>query len=296
MTFTIRPMDPGRNSSFVGEVAGIDLSSPLSAAEVEAVHAGMDRYAVLVFRDQRIDDEQQLAFSRQLGPLEQATGDIMDPKDRRLSMDLNDISNLDRNGGVLARDDRRRLFSLGNQLWHSDSSFKAVPAMYSLLSARVIPSAGGNTEFADMRAAYDALDEAAKREVRDLICTHSQIFSRGLLGFDDFTEAERLKWAPVRQRLVRRHPRTGRLSLFLSSHAGTIEGWPVPEARAFLRDLNEHATQRQFVHAHVWRPHDLVMWDNRVTMHRARRYPAGEARDLRRTTLSNTVSSLEQAP
>ena len=296
MSLTIRPMEPGRNPFFVGEVAGIDLRSPLSAAEVGAIHAGMDRYAVLVFRDQRIDDEQQLAFSRQLGPLEQATGDIMDPKDRRLSMDLNDISNLDRNGGVLARDDRRRLFSLGNQLWHSDSSFKAVPAMYSLLSARVIPSAGGNTEFADMRAAYDALDEATKREVHDLICTHSQIYSRGLLGFDDFTEADRLKWAPVRQRLVRRHPVTGRLSLYLSSHAGTIEGWPVPEARAFLRDLTEHATQRQFVHAHVWRPHDLVMWDNRVTMHRARRYPSAEARDLRRTTLSNTVSSLEQAP
>ena len=296
MSLTIRPMEPGRDPFFVGEVAGIDLRSPLSAAEVGAIHAGMDRYAVLVLRDQRIDDEQQLAFSRQLGPLEQATGDIMDPKDRRLSMDLNDISNLDRNGGVLARDDRRRLFSLGNQLWHSDSSFKAVPAMYSLLSARVIPSAGGNTEFADMRAAYDALDEATKREVHDLICTHSQIYSRGLLGFDDFTEADRLKWAPVRQRLVRRHPVTGRLSLYLSSHAGTIEGWPVPEARAFLRDLTEHATQRTFVHSHVWRPHDLVMWDNRVTMHRARRYPSAEVRDLRRTTLSNTVSSLEQAP
>jgi alpha-ketoglutarate-dependent 2,4-dichlorophenoxyacetate dioxygenase len=296
MSLTIRPMDPGRDPFFVGEVAGIDLRSPLPAAQVAAIHAGMDRYAVLVFRDQRIDDDQQLAFSHQLGPLEQATGDIMDPKDRRLSMDLNDISNLDRNGGVLARDDRRRLFSLGNQLWHSDSSFKAVPAMYSLLSARVIPSAGGNTEFADMRAAYDALDEATKREVHDLICTHSQIFSRGLLGFDDFTEADRLKWAPVRQRLVRRHPVTGRLSLYLSSHAGTIEGWPVPEARAFLRDLTEHATQRQFVHAHVWRPHDLVMWDNRVTMHRARRYPSAEVRDLRRTTLSNTVSSLDQAP
>jgi alpha-ketoglutarate-dependent 2,4-dichlorophenoxyacetate dioxygenase len=218
----------------------------------------------------------------------------MDPKDRRLSMDLNDISNLDRNGGVLARDDRRRQFSLGNQLWHSDSSFKAVPAMYSLLSARVIPSAGGNTEFADMRAAYDALDEATTREVNDLICTHSQIYSRGLLGFDDFTEADRLKWAPVRQRLVRRHPVTSRLSLYLSSHAGTIEGWPVPEARAFLRDLTEHATQRQFVHAHVWRPHDLVMWDNRVTMHRARRYDPTEVRDLRRTTLTNEVSSLVQ--
>ena len=213
-----------------------------------------------------------------------------------MSMDLNDISNLDRNGNVLARDDRRRLFSLGNQLWHSDSSFKDVPALYSLLSARTIPATGGNTEFADMRAAYDALSESEKREVQDLICLHSQIFSRGILGFEDYTDAERVKWAPVRQRLVRRHPGSGRLSLYLASHAGGIEGWPMPEARAFLRDLTEHATQRQFVYAHVWRPFDLVMWDNRATMHRARRFDSKEVRDMRRTTLTNSVSSLEQAP
>lgn len=296
MTIDIRPIDPVNRAFFAGEVSGIDLTRPLSDAEVAAIHAGMDQYGVLVFHDQRLDDESQLAFSRQLGPLEQATGDIMPPEQRRMSMDLNDISNLDVNGNVLARDDRRRLFSLGNLLWHSDSSFKDVPAKYSLLSARTIPAAGGNTEFADMRAAYDALDEETKREVHDLICRHSQIYSRGMLGFEDFTEAERQKWAPVRQRLVRRHPNTGRLSLYLASHAGEIEGWPVPEARAFLRDLNEHATQRQFVYAHVWRPFDLVMWDNRVTMHRARRFNSKEVRDMRRTTLTNEVSSLEQAP
>ena len=200
-------------------------------------------------------------------------------------MDVNDISNVDKDNKVVARDDRRRLFGLGNQLWHSDSSFKEVPAKYSLLSARIIPRQDGNTEFADMRAAYDALDEKTRREVHDLICRHSQIFSRGILGFTDFTDDERVKWAPVRQRLVRRHPRSGRLSLYLSSHAGEIEGWPVPEARAFLRDLNEHATQRKFVYAHVWRPHDLVMWDNRATMHRARRYDHTKVRDLHRTTL-----------
>ncbi len=256
----------------------------------------MDRFGVLVFHDQHFDDDQQISFSRQLGMLEEATGDIMSEKDRRLSMDLNDISNLDKNGELLPRDDRRRLFGLGNLLWHSDSSFKEVPAKYSMLSARKIPLAGGNTEFADMRAAYDALDSETKREVHDLICLHSQIFSRGVLGFDDFTDAERAKWAPVRQGLVRRHPNTGRLSLYLASHAGGIEGWPMPEARSFLRDLNEHATQRQFVYAHVWRPSDLVMWDNRVTMHRARRYDPKEVRDMRRTTLTNEVSSLEQGP
>jgi alpha-ketoglutarate-dependent 2,4-dichlorophenoxyacetate dioxygenase len=295
ISYAIHPIDPAR-PTFIGEVSGIDLTRSLTEEEVSAIHAGMDRFGVLVFHDQHFEDEQQIAFSRQLGTLEEATGDIMSEKDRRLSMDLNDISNLDKNGELLPRDDRRRLFGLGNLLWHSDSSFKEVPAKYSMLSARKIPAAGGNTEFADMRAAYDALDSETKREVHDLICLHSQIFSRGVLGFDDFTDAERAKWAPVRQGLVRRHPNTGRLSLYLASHAGGIEGWPMPEARSFLRDLNEHATQRQFVYAHVWRPWDLVMWDNRVTMHRARRYDPKEVRDMRRTTLTNEVSSLEQRP
>ncbi|MGA1318754.1 MAG: TauD/TfdA dioxygenase family protein [Rubrivivax sp.] len=295
MACSIEPVDPNR-PDFVGVARGIDLTHELSDEQVAAIHAGMDRFGVLVFRDQRLDDAQQVAFSRQLGPLEHATGDIHAPQDRRVAMELNDISNLDKHGEVLPRDDRRRLFGLGNLLWHSDSSFKDVPAKYSLLSARVIPKTGGNTEFADMRAAYDTLDESTQREVHDLICLHSQIYSRGLLGFDDFTPEERAKWAPVRQRLVRRHPVTGRLSLYLSSHAGSIEGWPTPEARAFLRDLNEHATQRRFVYAHVWQPWDLVMWDNRVTMHRARRFDPQEARDMRRTTLTNGVSSLLQAP
>ena len=295
ISHAINAINPAR-PTFIGEVSGIDLTRRLTEEEVSAIHAGMDRFGVLVFHDQHFDDDQQISFSRQLGMLEEATGDIMSEKDRRLSMDLNDISNLDKNGELLPRDDRRRLFGLGNLLWHSDSSFKEVPAKYSMLSARKIPLAGGNTEFADMRAAYDALDDATKTEVHDLICLHSQIFSRGVLGFDDFTDAERAKWAPVRQRLVRRHPNTGRLSLYLASHAGGIEGWPMPEARSFLRDLNEHATQRQFVYAHVWRPSDLVMWDNRVTMHRARRYDPKEVRDMRRTTLTNEVSSLEQGP
>ena len=293
ISYDIHPIEPSR-PTFVGEVSGIDLTRSLTDQEVSAIHAGMDHFGVLVFHGQRLEDEQQIAFSRQLGMLEEATGDITLGKERRISMKLNDISNLDKNGELLPRDDRRRLFGLGNMLWHSDSSFKDVPAKYSMLSARKIPESGGNTEFADMRAAYDALDNETKTEVHDLICLHSQIYSRGVLGFDDFTDEERAKWAPVRQRLVRRHPNTGRLSLYLASHAGGIEGWPMPEARSFLRDLNEHATQRQFVHAHVWRPWDLVMWDNRVTMHRARRYDPNEVRDLRRTTLTNEVSSLMQ--
>jgi alpha-ketoglutarate-dependent 2,4-dichlorophenoxyacetate dioxygenase len=294
MTLTIRPADPAR-PGFVGEVAGVDIARGISAAEAAAIDAGMDRYGVLVFRDQPLDDAQQVAFSRHFGPLEMATGDIAQGGQRRLSMEINDISNLDRDGAVLGRDDRRRLFSLGNMLWHSDSSFKPTPAKYSLLSARVMPGSGGNTEFADMRAAWDALDAETKVLARELIVEHSQLFSRGSLGFDAFTEEERAKWQPVPQRLVRRHPVTGRLSLFLSAHAGAIRGWPIPEARMLLRDLTEHATQRDFVHAHLWRPHDLVMWDNRATMHRARRYPAEQKRDLHRTTVADVAPTLEQA-
>lgn len=287
--------DPVGRPEFGAIMQGIDLTRTLTDSELQAIHDAVDRFGVVVFPEQHLTDAQQIAFSRQLGPLELATGDIHDVKERRLSMELNDISNLDKHGEVLPRGDRARLFGLGNQLWHSDSSFKDVPAKYSMLSARKIPSRGGNTEFADMRAAWDTLDEETRNEVTDLICLHSQVFSRGILGFDDFTEAERAKWAPVRQRLVRRHPNTGRLSLYLSSHAGAIEGWPIPEARAFLRDLNEHATQRAFVYTHVWKPWDLVLWDNRVTMHRARPFRNSEPRDMRRTTLTNEVSSLEQA-
>jgi len=294
MTLTIRPADPAR-TGFVGEVSGLDIARGITAAEAAAIEAGMDRYGVLVFRDQPLDDAQQVAFSRHFGPLEMATGDIAQGGQRRLSMEINDISNLDRDGAVLGRDDRRRLFSLGNMLWHSDSSFKPTPAKYSLLSARVIPGSGGNTEFADMRGAWDALDAETQALTRDLVAEHSQLFSRGSLGFDAFTEEERAKWQPVPQRLVRRHPVTGRLSLFLSAHAGAIRGWPIPEARMLLRDLTEHATQREFVHAHVWRPHDLVMWDNRATMHRARRYPAEQKRDLHRTTVADVAPTLEQA-
>jgi alpha-ketoglutarate-dependent 2,4-dichlorophenoxyacetate dioxygenase len=280
---------------FAAEVEDIDLSRPLSPDEVAAVHAGMDTYAVLVFHDQKIDDAQQLAFTRSLGEIEHAIGtSLRAPDEYRLPTTFADVSNLDKDNKIFAREDRRRLFGLGNRLWHSDSSFKAVPAKYSLLHAISVPSRGGNTEFAYMPAGYDALDAETKAEVEELICEHSQIFSRQQLGFTDFTDEERARFAPVRQRLVRRHPLTARKSLYLSSHAGSIVGWPVPEARFFLRDLVEHATQRQFVYAHRWRVGDLVMWDNRQTMHRARPFPAHEPRDMRRTTLMGDAPTVAQ--
>jgi alpha-ketoglutarate-dependent 2,4-dichlorophenoxyacetate dioxygenase len=291
MSVTMRQIGP----CFAAEVEGLDLGQPLSPDEVAAIHAGMDTYAVLVFHDQKLDDAQQLAFTRSLGDIEQAIGtSLRAPDEYRLPTTFADVSNLDKDHKVFARDDRRRLFAIGNRLWHSDSSFKAIPAKYSLLRAVSVPSRGGNTEFAYMPAAYDALDAETKTEIEDLVCEHSQIFSRQQLGFFDLTDEERARFAPVRQRLVRTHPVTGRKSIYLSSHAGSILGWPVPEARAFLRDLVEHATQRRFVYAHRWRVGDLVMWDNRQTMHRARPFPAHEPRDMRRTTLMGDAPTVAQ--
>jgi len=296
MTLSIQPIDPLSRPFFAGQVSGIDINRPLTQEQASSIEKGMDQYGVLVFRGQHFDDETQLAYSRNFGALEEASGDLNWGKPRRIESALvNDISNLDTDNRVMARDDRKRLFSLGNRLWHSDSSFKEVPAKFSLLSARLIPSAGGNTEFADMRAAYDALDDVTKAEIEDLVCEHSQLYSRSLLGFTDFTDQDRVRFKPVLQRLVRRHPSTGRKSLYLASHAGAIVGWPVPEARALLRDLIEHATQRQFVYAHEWRQWDLVMWDNRATMHRARPFDPKEIRDMHRTTVACERSTMAEA-
>ena len=295
MSVSIRQIHP----VFVGEVSGIDIARPLAPDEVAAIEAGMDRHAVLVFRDRRLTDERQMAFSRNFGPLEDARGgNITRPEDRRLEVGMNDVSNLDRTGWPMDRASRQRLFNLGNMLWHSDSSFRAIPAKYSLLSARIVNPIGGNTEYADMRAAYDALDAGTKALIDDLVCEHSLMYSRGSLGMLDYSEEERAMFRPVRQRLVRTHPVTGRRSLYLSSHAGAIVGVPTPEARILLRDLTEHATQRMFVYVHAWRPWDLVMWDNRQTMHRVRRYDESHPRDMRRTTVAGdapTAAPVEAA-
>jgi alpha-ketoglutarate-dependent 2,4-dichlorophenoxyacetate dioxygenase len=291
MTVSIQQIHP----VFVGKVAGVDLSRALSRDEVAAIEAGMDRYAVLVFHDQKITDEHQMAFSRNFGALEDARGgNITKPEDKRLQVGMNDVSNLGRDGQPLPRDSRVRLFNLGNMLWHSDSSFRPVPAKYSLLSARVVNPTGGNTEFADMRAAYDALDAGTKALIEDLVCEHSLMYSRGSLGMLDYSDEERAMFRPVRQRLVRTHPVTGRKSLYLSSHAGGIVGMPMPEARVLLRDLNEHATQPKFVYVHAWRVWDLVMWDNRQMMHRVRRYDESQPRDMRRTTVAGDAPTTAQ--
>ena len=281
---------------FVGEVSGVDLRQPLTKDEAATIESGMDKYAVLVFHGQDITDDQQMAFALNFGARENPRGgNITKKQDYRLgSAGLNDVSNLDKDGRPLPKDHRTHLFNLGNCLWHSDSSFRAIPAKFSLLSARVVNPKGGNTEFADMRAAYDALDDETKAEIEDLICEHSLMYSRGSLGFTDYSDDEKRAFAPVRQRLVRTHPVTGRKSLYLSSHAGAILGMPTPEARLLLRDLTEHATQPRFVYVHKWTLHDLVIWDNRQTMHRVRRYDESQPRDMRRTTVAGDAPTVAQ--
>lgn len=292
MAISIRQIHP----VFVGEVSGADLTKPMSRDDVAAIEAGMDRYAVLVFRDQDITDDQQMAFTKHFGEIEGARGgNITKDNELRLKQGMVDVSNLDKDGRPLERTDRRRMFNLANRLWHSDSSFRAIPAKYSLLSGRVVAPTGGNTEFADMRAAYDLLDDATRAQVEDLVCEHSLIYSRGSLGFTELTDAERAAFKPVRQRLVRTHPVTGRKSLYLSSHIGGIIGWPVPEALDFIRELTELATQRELVYSHRWRQFDLVMWDNRQTMHRVRRFDERHPRDMRRTTVAGDAVTTEQA-
>jgi alpha-ketoglutarate-dependent 2,4-dichlorophenoxyacetate dioxygenase len=280
---------------FMGEVSGIDLRKPVDAATVAEIVAAADKYAVLVFHDQDITDEQQIAFSRLLGPLETTVRALRKDHAARLNLHVSDISNLDEKNRILAAQDRRRMNGLANRLWHTDSSFKRIPARYSLLSARTIPAEGGETEFADLRAAYDALPEKKKAEIENLVAEHSIVYSRHTIGFTDYSPEERAGLPAVPQRIVRRHPGSGRKTLYLASHAHEIHGMPTPEARMLLHDLIEHATQRQFVYTHRWKVGDLVMWDDRCTMHRAREYDLSQPRDMHRTTVSDEVSTLEQA-
>jgi alpha-ketoglutarate-dependent 2,4-dichlorophenoxyacetate dioxygenase len=291
MPIETRPLHP-----LIGaRLTGIDARRPLTREEVAAIEAGMDRHAVLVLPGQDITDEQQLTFTRNFGPLEEGANSTVRAGELRLAPTFADVSNLDKDGNMLARDNKRRMASLGNRLWHSDASFRAVPAKYSILSGRVVTNEGGNTEFADMRAAYDALDAATKAEVEDLVCEHSLIYSRQQLGFTEFLPDERVSMKPVLQRLVRTHPVTGRKSLYLAAHIGAIVGWPRPEAMAFIRDLMEHATQAAFVYVHRWTPHDLMIWDNRVTMHRVRRFDdLNTVRDVRRTTTRSDGPTVAQ--
>ena len=291
MSVSVKQLHP----VFVGEVDGVDLRRPLDAHTVAALNEAIDRHGILIFHNQFIDDAQQQAFSRNFGELETTVRAYRKDFVPRLDVHMADISNLDQDNKILPSNDRRRLNALGNRLWHSDSSFKRIPARFSLLSARTIPTEGGETQFADMRAAWDALPDKMKARLEGLICEHTQLFSRARIGFADWSPEERAKMEPVPQVLVRTHPGSRRKSLYLSSHAGRIRGMEEPEARMLLMDLTEFATQREYVYTHAWKVGDLVMWDNRCTMHRARAYDETQVRDLHRTTVSDGVPTVLEA-
>jgi alpha-ketoglutarate-dependent 2,4-dichlorophenoxyacetate dioxygenase len=281
MALAFRKLHP----RFVAEAGPIDLRRVHDRETLERIRAGMDEFAVLVFRDQPFADEEQLDFARRFdGALHTKTGISVLRKSRLGNEALSDISNLDEDGGIMKSDDRRRMYSLANRLWHTDASFQDPPGRYSMLSARVVPPVPADTEFADMRAAYDALPEETKAELEGLRVHHSIAHSRQTLGFEfSKEEEERLKGAV--HPLVRTLPRSGRRSLYLASHASRIIGWPVPEGRLLLRDLTEHATRPEHVYRHEWRVGDLVIWDNRATMHRARPFDdTRHRRELRRVT------------
>jgi alpha-ketoglutarate-dependent 2,4-dichlorophenoxyacetate dioxygenase len=270
---------------FVARLTGLDLSKPLDDGDLGQVRDAFNRYAVVVFPEQILTDDQQIAFSERFGPLEVS---IRKDRQRRIENPrISDISNVDDRDRVFHPDDERAIYNAGNRLWHSDSSFKRVPAMASLLSGREVPPEGGETEYADLRGAWDALPADRQHGLEALVAEHSFVYSRGLIGYDQFTDAERAAVPPVQQAVVRTHPATGRKSLYLGSHASHIIGRPVEEGRALLRDLLEFATQPQFVYRHVWRQLDLVMWDNRCALHRGR--PWDERRHRRvmhRTTVA----------
>jgi alpha-ketoglutarate-dependent 2,4-dichlorophenoxyacetate dioxygenase len=270
---------------FAAEVGPVDLRRVHDADTLAEIRAGMDEYAVLVFREQPFTDDEQLAFARRLdGELHTKTGSRVLMKSRLGNEAVADISNLDGDGGLLKPDDRRRMYSLGNRLWHTDASFQDPPGRYSMLSAKVVPAVGADTEFADTRAAYDALDAGMKARLQGLRVHHSIAHSRQTLGFEfSANEAEALKGAI--HPLVRTLPRSNRRSLYVASHASRIVDWPVPEGRLLLLELIEHATQREFVYRHAWRVGDLVIWDNRATMHRATPFDdSRHRRELRRVT------------
>jgi alpha-ketoglutarate-dependent 2,4-dichlorophenoxyacetate dioxygenase len=287
MTLAFRKLHP----HFVAEVSPVDLRRVDDAQTLAALRAGMDEYAVLVFRDQPFTDDEQLDFAQRLdGVLHTKLGISALQKNRFGNEALGDISNLDENGEIMQSDNRRRMYGLGNRLWHTDASFQDPPGRYSMLSAKVVPPVGADTEYADMRAAYDALPEEEKARLEGLRVHHSIAYSRQTLGFE-FSETEQEALRGAVHPLVRSIPRSKRRSLYVASHASRIVDWPVPEGRLLLRELIEHATQPEFVYRHRWRVGDLVIWDNRATMHRARPFDdAKYRRELRRVTTLDVES------
>jgi alpha-ketoglutarate-dependent 2,4-dichlorophenoxyacetate dioxygenase len=291
MAITVCPVTP----NFAAEIGDVDLSKPIDPSDVAAIKDAFARYAVLIFPDQHLSQDQHLDFARHFGPLETTIALFRKDAQLRVRPEFADVSNLNPDNEVWDKQSRQRMFQLGNRLWHTDSSFKRLPARASLLYARSIPPIGGHTEFADERAGYDALPEAMKGRIAALVAEHSIFNSRARLGFANFSDEERQGMPPVPQVLVRTLPESGRKSLYLASHAGRILGMPEPEGRAVIDELVAHATQRQFVYTHRWRVHDLVIWDNRCTMHRGTEFDDLRwKRDMQRATVCDVANSCEQ--
>ncbi len=292
MAITVCPVTQG----FAAEIGDVDLAKPLAPDDFAAIKDAFTTPAVLIFPDQQLSQDQHLDFARNFGPLETTIAVFRNDNTLRLPPQLSDVSNLGPDDEVWGADTRQRLFQLGNRLWHTDSSFKRLPARASLLYARSIAPVGGPTEFADERAAYDALPDATKRRLEGLVSEHSIFNSRARLGFTNFSDEERQQMPPVPQMLVRTIPESGRKSLYLASHAGRVLGMPDAEGRALIEQLIAHATQRQFVYTHRWRVHDLVIWDNRCTMHRGTAFDDLRwKRDVQRATVSDVANTCEQA-
>ena len=283
MSLKLSPLHP----LFAAEASGIDLTQPLTPEQIREIGAAMDRYAVLVWRGQPLTQEQQMRFASSFGTPDIGLKRVFKRPERLEYEELIDISNVGADGQVVARDAPKNLSNFANMLWHSDSSFQAPRAAYSMLSAVALPGWGGNTEFADLRAAYDTLPDRIRQEIRDLEAEHSALHTRLLLGDNAYTDEQKKAIPPATWPLVTTHPGSGRKVLFVGVHATHIVGWPIAEGRMYLHDLLEHATQREFVYSHEWQPGDLVMWDNRSTLHRGRRYDISERRELRRTTIND---------
>jgi alpha-ketoglutarate-dependent 2,4-dichlorophenoxyacetate dioxygenase len=291
MAITVYPVTP----SFAAEIGDVDLARPIDPTDVQAIKDAFTQYAVLIFPDQHLSQDQHLDFARYFGSLETTIAVYRKDAPLRLRKEFADVSNLNHDSEVWGKESRNRLFQLGNRLWHTDSSFKRLPARASLLYARSIPPVGGHTEFADERTAYDALPEETKRRLHRLVAEHSIFNSRARLGFTNFSDDERQGMPPVPQVVVRTLPESGRKSLYLASHAGRIFGMPEHEGRALIDQLVAHATQRQFVYTHRWRVNDLVMWDNRCTMHRGTEFDDLRwKRDVQRATVRDVANSCEQ--
>jgi alpha-ketoglutarate-dependent 2,4-dichlorophenoxyacetate dioxygenase len=281
---------------FVAEIGDVDLSQPLSPAEVNEIKQAFWDYGVLIFPGQELSDQQHLAFAKHIGPLETSIFALNTNEKLRVAPELADVSNLDAENKIWDANSRVRMLQMGNRLWHTDSSFKYLPARASLLYARTVAPIGGHTEFADLRAAYDALSEDRKRQLEGLVAEHALSYSRARTGFSNFTAAEQANLPPVPQVMVRTLPENGRKSLYLASHAGRVLGMPEAQGRALIDELIAHATQRQFVYTHRWRVHDLVMWDDRCTLHRGSAFDDLRwTRDMLRATVSDIGNTCEQA-